>query len=397
MIKDLIKILFFLLIRIIPKKKNLLVFGDRAGRRFADNSRYLYFYMNKNYPEFQCIWLSKNEKILTYLKKNNFHACDSTSLKGIYCCLRAKFHIFNFVEDDIHKLITLYSDSILLWHGVLPKKLQKIDIKTSSISKFLNKKMKKFFIYPNKQLSQNIFDRFPHNKYKLLVSNIPRNLIFKENASNNMNIFRTHEEIDFNRKIKIEKKKIFGYFPTWRSDGLELFRDIHNPKDLKKIDNVLDSTNSLLLVKRHMNSDKKDENRMYNKNVENIMNYMQTLKNFRFIDYDFDLNSVLSLCDVLISDYSGVIFDFLYQDKPIITYAPDYEEFKINNGFSLDPVEKNFTHYAKNIEELEKYIIEFSYEKKLFTDKFKKERKQIKDQVFLDEEGFNKIIEIIKK
>ena len=145
-----------------------------------------------------------------------------------------------------------------------------------------------------------------------------------------------------------------------------------------------------------MNSDKKDENRMYNKNVENIMNYMQTLKNFRFIDYDFDLNSVLSLCDVLISDYSGVIFDFLYQDKPIITYAPDYEEFKINNGFSLDPVEKNFTHYAKNIEELEKYIIEFSYEKKLFTDKFKKERKQIKDQVFLDEEGFNKIIEIIK-
>ena len=89
-----------------------------------------------------------------------------------------------------------------------------------------------------------------------------------------------------------------------------------------------------------MNSDKKDENRMYNKNVENIMNYMQTLKNFRFIDYDFDLNSVLSLCDVLISDYSGVIFDFLYQDKPIITYAPDYEEFKINMR-NVKGLEKN--------------------------------------------------------
>ena len=77
-----------------------------------------------------------------------------------------------------------------------------------------------------------------------------------------------------------------------------------------------------------MNSDKKDENRMYNENIEKIMNYMQTLKNFRFIDYDFDLNSVLSLCDVLISDYSGVIFDYLYQDKPIITYAPGLRNLK---------------------------------------------------------------------
>ena len=145
-----------------------------------------------------------------------------------------------------------------------------------------------------------------------------------------------------------------------------------------------------------MNSDKKDENRMYNENIENIMNYMQTLRNFRFVEYDFDLNSVLSLCDVLISDYSGVIFDFLYQDKPIITYAPDYEEFKIHNGFSLDPVKENFTHYANDIEKLKNYIVEYSLKKKIFTDKFREERKRIKNQVFLNEEGFNKIIEIIK-
>ncbi len=396
MIKDLIKILLFLIIRSIPKKKELLVFGDRAGRRFADNSRYLYFYINKNHPEFQCIWMSKNKEIIKYLKKNNFEACYSNSLKGIYYSLRAKFHIYNFVEDDIHKVVTLYSDSILLWHGILPKKLQKIDIKTSLISKLINSKIKKVFIYPNKKLAQNIIDRFPKNKYELLVSNIPRNLVFKECISNNMNDYRTRDEIDFINKIKIEKKNIFGYFPTWRLDGVELFRDINKPEDLKNIDNVLNRTNSLLLIKRHMNSDKKDENRMYNENIEKIMNYMQTLKNFRFIDYDFDLNSVLSLCDVLISDYSGVIFDYLYQDKPIITYAPDYEEFKTNNGFSLDPVEENFTHYAENIEKLKSYIIEYSSQKKLFIDKFKEERKRIKNLVFLNEEGFDRIIEIIK-
>ena len=396
MIKDLIKILLFIIIRVFPKKKNLLVFGDRAGRRFADNSRYLYFFMNKYHPEFKCVWISKNNEILTYLKKNNYLACHSNSLMGIYYCLKAKFHIFNFVEDDIHKVITLYSDAILLWHGVLPKKALRIDVETSQLSQIINKKMKKFFIYPNEKLSKHILDRFPKNKYELLISNIPRNLIFSKNYYKNIDDFRTNDEISFINKIKNEKKNVFGYFPTWRPDGLELFRDIKQPDDLKKIDDILDKTNSLLLIKRHMNSDKKDKNRMYNENIEKITAYMQTLKNFRFINYDFDLNSVLSLCDVLISDYSGVIFDYLFQDKAIITYAPDYEEFKEKNGFSLDPIENNFTHYAKNINELSSYIGEFCSDKNLFIDKFKDQRKKIKDLVFLNEKGFDKIINTIK-
>jgi len=78
--------------------------------------------MNKYHPEFRCVWISKNNEILKNLKKRNYLACHSNSLMGIYYCLKAKFHIFNFVEDDIHKIITLYADVILLWHGVLPKK-----------------------------------------------------------------------------------------------------------------------------------------------------------------------------------------------------------------------------------------------------------------------------------
>ena len=47
MISGIVKVLFFFLIKILPKKKNLLVFGDRAGLRFADNSRHLFLYLNK--------------------------------------------------------------------------------------------------------------------------------------------------------------------------------------------------------------------------------------------------------------------------------------------------------------------------------------------------------------
>ena len=396
MLKDLIKILLFIITRIIPKDKHLLVFGDRAGRRLADNSRYLFFYINKNYKKFHCVWISKDKKIIEYLRENNYNAYDGGSLIGIYYCLRAKFHIFNFVENDIHKFITLFSDSILLWHGVLPKKIKSIKIETSMISKYLNKKVIKFFVYTNEKLSKNIFDRFPSNKYKLLISNLPRNLIFEETSSENMNYFRTKNEINYINTIKQEKKNVFGYFPTWRPDGLELFRDLKSFDQLKNIDKVLQNTNSILLIKRHMNSDKKDENILYNKDIESVSRYMKSLKNFRFINYDFDLNSLLSTCDVLITDYSGVIFDFLYQDKPIITYAPDYEVIKKENGFSFDPVENKLSHYASNIETLCNFIIEYCTDKTLFTNKFRDRRKQIKNQVFMKDNRIENIINIIK-
>ena len=121
MIKDIIKLILFFFLRSIPKK-NIIVFGDRAGKRFADNSRHLFLYLSKNYNKFTYVWISKDKEIIDYIKNKNMLAFHSYSIKGIYYCLRAKWHVFNFVENDIHETITYYSDCILLWHGVLPKK-----------------------------------------------------------------------------------------------------------------------------------------------------------------------------------------------------------------------------------------------------------------------------------
>jgi CDP-glycerol glycerophosphotransferase len=277
---------------------------------------------------------------------------------------------------------------------VLPKKLEPIEIKTSKISKYINSKISKFFIYPNETMSKNLLDRFPENKYKLMLSNLPRNLIFEENENNNLNYLRTTNEITFINSLKKNKKNIYGYFPTWRIDGLEIFRDVKIFEELKVTDQILEETNSLILIKRHMNSEKKDENILYNKKIENVSEYLEKLKNFKFIDYDYDLNSILGVCDVLISDYSGVMFDFLYCDRPIITYAPDYKEFKKNTGFTLDPIANNFTYPAYNLKEINEYISHYPSNKSYFKEKHKDQRKLIKDKIFLNS---NHIEAILKK
>lgn len=393
MLKNLIKIFFFYLTRLIPKKK-ILVFGDRAGRRFADNSRYLFIYLNEFRKDYKCVWITSNINIKNYLSQKKYICCSPFSLKGIYYILSAKYNLYNFVEDDVNKFLTEFSDSIHLWHGVLPKKLKEIKTKETKLNNFFYRKVKKYFFYTNKEMSLNIFNRFPKNKYQLKIFNLPRNIIF-EKKFQNLDIFRTEAEINFRDKILKKRKQIFGYFPTWRLDGLELFRDVNDFTKLEEINFVLKKTNSLMIVKKHMNSDKKDKNVLYNNKIEELINHLQTLESFVFAEYDFDLNSILDVCDVLITDYSGVIFDFLYLDRPIITYTPDYKEFKSSTGFMLDPTENNFTFNVNNFDQLKNLILNFETSNNKFKDIHFKNRSLIKDRVFLKNSGIKEIVKFI--
>ena len=79
-----------------------------------------------------------------------------------------------------------------------------------------------------------------------------------------------------------------------------------------------------------------------------------------FADYDIDLNSILNYCDYLITDYSGVVFDYLYLDRPIIFYTPDYKEFKDTSGFTTNVIDKNIGIQVNNINELISAIIKLS-------------------------------------
>ncbi len=47
-------------------------------------------------------------------------------------------------------------------------------------------------------------------------------------------------------------------------------------------------------------------------------------------------NELLSIVDVLITDYSSIFFDFLVTNKPIIHYVYDYDEYKRERGLGLE-------------------------------------------------------------
>lgn len=54
-----------------------------------------------------------------------------------------------------------------------------------------------------------------------------------------------------------------------------------------------------------------------------------------------DVNSLLRICDILITDYSSVIYEFVLLERPILFYAFDKEEYSAVRGFHWD-----FDQYA---------------------------------------------------
>lgn len=54
------------------------------------------------------------------------------------------------------------------------------------------------------------------------------------------------------------------------------------------------------------------------------------------VPQEVDTCELLSIVDLLITDYSSIYFDFLPKKKPIVFYVPDYEKYKAERGLYFD-------------------------------------------------------------
>ncbi len=384
--------LFFVLKILIPLKKNYLVFGHRSGRRFGDNSRYMFIHFNENFKNKRCIWITKEIKILKLVRSMGYECYLNNSVKGIYFALISYWHIYDCYEDDIYSDITKLSNNINLWHGTLFKKLtkNKNTYLKDCIFRLSNIFFKKYIVYPNKKYSNHLLSHYPTKKYKLIVSNSPRNVLLKNKVPKNDYLYLTKKEKSISDKLKNTKKKVIGYFPTWRFNGLEVFPETLKKDDLKRLNNILLKNNYLFVIKKHPNSYKEDNHNLYNKESEKIFKTLEKLKGFYLLDYDVDLNSIISNCELLISDYSGAVFDFLLLEKPIIFYVPDIKTYKKKPGLFFDIEKLDIGPIAYNIKDL---INQLS--KKNINNKYKKKILQFRKKIFKNENCFENIIKII--
>ena len=87
--------------RLIPKNRDLVLFGAFLGNRFGDNSGFFYQYcLRKRKGKFRYIWLANKNDTVDYVKSIGGEAYSKMSLRGLWTMLRAPLIITSHGTQD---------------------------------------------------------------------------------------------------------------------------------------------------------------------------------------------------------------------------------------------------------------------------------------------------------
>ncbi|NLH37831.1 MAG: hypothetical protein GX468_06850 [Thermotogaceae bacterium] len=394
----------------VRKNSKVIIVGGWFGKRFADNSRYFFLYLNKHKAEYgltKVIWITRRDEIYSMLKKEGFDVAKAWSLKSIYYHLKAKYHVIDQSPEDINGYFSLGSVRINLWHGFPLKKIGKY-VDTSSGKSMLTEILKrvsrnihnvsifsiggwsKFCLLTTSKFSAEILGyAFNVRKSDIVIANYPRNdvLMF------DMDLFIPEDEkriLELANERKLQGYKVIVYLPTFR-DGVEtLFLNIMDEEEMTSFLSFLEENRIFFITKFHFAN-----TFIQHADVFGDINRSNTLLN---LPSNLDVYNLLKLSDMLITDYSSVYFDYLLLNRPILFYPYDLDYYvNKDRGLIFDYDEYTPGRKAYTLEELTgeiKSIIANG-----FNDGYQSARNRLKNRIFEIEEkpGSHYIIEFLKK
>jgi len=314
-IANLIYIPFWHLLRFVPRNPNLWVFGAWFGEKYTDNAKNLFEYITINDKTIDAVWITRNKSVYNKLNEQNIKCYMNNSLKGMFICLKAKLYIFSSSISDINPLLMNGATKIQTWHGSTLKKVG-LDAfkKKNELKQFILKYIIPFkweynydaVISSSQFYADFLSTAFNMRKSQIIISGYPRNdVFFSDKKSKYLE----------NLVKKYKLPKIILYLPTFRDRDPEMDFFTKFGFDLKEWDQYLNDSNSILVIKPHFAA---------KINTNQIKNDRIILYNEK---YEPDINLFMKDVDLLITDYSGVYFDFKLTSKPIVLAPFDLEEY----------------------------------------------------------------------
>lgn len=287
----------------------LLVSNNGSGILGSPSSIYQYIRKNNQYKNLNCVWAVNNPEEYS---KYDLNTVKFDSMKYFVTALKAKYWITDTNIERSLKFKKTNTKYLNTWHGVALKHIGNDD-KNSGRYDYSNIDYLCVSGTHDKKVFKSALNA---TETSFLETGMPRNdsLI---NVSPNK-IKEVKEKLDLP-----SDKKIILYAPTWRdsSNGGKTY-DLKVPINFKKWEKEL-KDDYIILIRAHDRTTKM-LNVKYNDFIRDYSKYEP-------------LNDLLLVSDVLITDYSSIVFDFSLLKKPFICYCYDYEEYKSDRGFYFDP------------------------------------------------------------
>lgn len=314
----------------IPKDNNLYVFGAWMGKSFTDNSMYLYNYLKKKDKSKKLVIVIGNDDEFQRLKQEGNIVYKQYSLAGLFSVCRAGLLLVTHsVEEDINFLtISPRSKLVYLSHGTPVKKISRFS-ENYKILRTINKGFYRLchlfypkidFMFVASSFSLDYVSTFFNvDKERIKIVGFPRDDILK--------------------KGEVKKIRQILYAPTFRVGDNKIFL---TKQLMEKLNKILMGKGITLLIRVHPSM-----TLSINSRYKNIID-ASSLR--------LDSQELINLADVLITDYSGIMFDFSLTDKPIIFFIPDFDYYQKKEGLLFDYFSVLPGPFAKTDDELLRLI-----------------------------------------
>jgi CDP-glycerol glycerophosphotransferase len=306
---------------IIKPDNNKWLFSSSFNNEYNYNSKYLFEYVLKKHPSVNCKFVinddGKREKLI---KEYGDYFIETKTIKGIKEALKSGVW---FTSSGL-PLYLLFSGKrriiFNLWHGTPLKKIVLKDNKTSSFKKFfiklIHSRNYSFISTSSSKLIELYQQSFGVNKDKIKVLGQPRNDMMNEQRDRNEWLKSKYPNLP-------SFKKTILYAPTFREFGetrLFPFEDFNS----NEFDEFLEKENTVLFLRFHQS-----EATAIKVNSSSRIQYINN-------DIVSEINEVLNIFDLLITDYSSIYFDYLLTLKPVLFLPYDYELYVSQRGLNFE-------------------------------------------------------------
>lgn len=316
--KLLINIVFRTSCLLFKVDKEKITFASYRSEKLSGNLYYVWKELQEEYPNYHCHYAFKR-----------YHGTLLGKVDYLFHMLKASYYMATsryFVIDDYFFPVYVIkpregTEIIQLWHA------------SGALKKFGMSTVGKSF-GPSEEYLKHV--KIHSNYSKVFVSStevipyyaeafdLPENKIYPLGIPRT-DYFFEREEIDrlrirfFQSYPKLKSKKLILYAPTFR--GSSHYQDVYRcPLDFDLMRKDLEKDYVLLIhlhpyMRAGIDLKEKDKDFVYH------------------IHGDYNIQELLALADILVTDYSTVFFDYSMLNRPIAFFATDLEEYTCERDF----------------------------------------------------------------
>lgn len=295
--------LFYYLSRLFPRDEKKVFLVATHDDSPEGNIGIVAEAIQREYSDHRLVWFTKKDRItdpFNFFVRKAYHLATAS-----YVFLDNEFLPMAYITFRPQVKV------VQLWHGTGTIKKFGQDVNTGSLKKLEYRANQRIthLIVNSETVKSEYASAFGVSEDRIYVLGLPRTDLLV-----NENFMEERRKRFFSDHPALEGKQCVLYAPTFRDDEVE---DPQIHLDLQKLSEELPE-DMVFLLRLHPHvaqqlSGWSGENRW-----ENIINVSETA----------GVTTLLAACDVLVTDYSSIIFEYCLRQKPMLFYAYDLEEFE---------------------------------------------------------------------